>query len=75
MTAIAAKDMIGFREHTEGIALLLRIGEQVRVIDQGGFLGAADRRIRIESGISRGRACWVSEDDARFFRNIHEDKS
>lgn len=75
LKAIAAKDKVGFREHTEGIAIILQSGQHVRVIDMGGFMGAADRQIRIESGDSTGQACWVSSDDAHFFSDIHEDKS
>lgn len=75
LKAIAAKDKVGFRQHTEGIAIILQSGQHVRVIDMGGFMGAADRQIRIESGDSTGQACWVSSDDAHFFSDIHEDNS
>jgi hypothetical protein len=74
LKAVAYKDRVGYREHTEGVAIFLRSGQHVRIIDMGGAMGAADRQLRIESGQDKDAACWVSADDAHFFKDIHEDK-
>lgn len=70
--AISVKDEQGYREHTEGKAIFLQPGDHVLVIDQGGFMGAEDRRVRVTSGSNTDQACWLDFDDVRFFKDIKE---
>jgi len=72
LRAISLKDEPGYREHTKGKAIFLQVGDRVHVIDQGGFMGAEDRRVRLTSGSHTNEACWLNFDDVRFFKDIKE---